>query len=108
MPPKVDPRAVFCARLKQAREAAGLSQKELGILAGLDRFVASTRINRYEKGIHKADVQTAERLARVLTVPLAYLYSGDERLARAIIAFSRLSREKQDALLREMEEMLRS
>lgn len=71
--------------------------------AGLDQFVASTRINRYEKGIHEADVQTAARLAQALNVPLAYLYCGDERLARAILAFSRLSREKQDALLREME-----
>jgi transcriptional regulator with XRE-family HTH domain len=90
-------------RLKSAREAAGLSQKELGMTAGLDQFVASTRINRYEKGIHEADVQTAARLAQALNVPLAYLYCGDERLARAILAFSRLSREKQDALLREME-----
>lgn len=103
MPPKADPRAVFCMRLKSAREAAGLSQKELGMTAGLDQFVASTRINRYEKGIHEADVQTAARLAQALNVPLAYLYCGDERLARAILAFSRLSREKQDALLREME-----
>lgn len=75
------------------------------MLAGLDQFVASTRINRYEKGIHKADVQTAERLARVLKVPVAYLYAGDERLARAILAFSRLSREQQDASLQEMEEL---
>ncbi len=103
MPPKVDPRAVFCMRLSQAREAAGLSQKQLGITAGLDQFVASTRINRYEKGIHEPDVQTAARLAHALNVPLAYLYCDDERLARAILAFSRLSRERQDALLRELE-----
>ena len=43
------------ARLKQARVAAGLSQKMLGIEAGIDAFVASTRINRYELGIHKPD-----------------------------------------------------
>lgn len=103
MPPKVDPRAVFCMRLSRAREAAGLSQKELGITAGLDQFVASTRINRYEKGIHEADVQTAARLAQALKVPLAYLYCADERLARAILAFAKLSREQQDAMLAEME-----
>lgn len=43
-------REIFCKRLKEARTAAGLSQKKLGIAAGIDEFVASTRINRYEKG----------------------------------------------------------
>lgn len=35
------------ARLKQARLAAGLSQEMLGIEAGIDAFVASTRIQRF-------------------------------------------------------------
>lgn len=39
---------VFGGRLKEARLRAGLSQKSLGIAAGLDPFVAGTRINRYE------------------------------------------------------------
>ncbi|WP_366931802.1 hypothetical protein [Paraburkholderia xenovorans] len=38
---------VFGGRLKEARLRAGLSQKKLGIVAGLDPSVASTRINRY-------------------------------------------------------------
>ena len=42
-------------RLKEIRVEQGLSQKQLGIQAGLDQFVASTRINRYELGILKAD-----------------------------------------------------
>lgn len=37
-------REIFCKRLKEARLAAGLSQKKLGIAAGIDEFVASTRI----------------------------------------------------------------
>lgn len=52
-------RAVFCFRLKQIRLERGLSQKELGKLAGIDEFVASTRINRYEQGIHEASLDTA-------------------------------------------------
>ena len=47
--------SVFSRRLKEARIKAGLSQKRLGIEAGMDEFVASTRINRYEKGVHQAD-----------------------------------------------------
>ncbi|EDH9073974.1 transcriptional regulator, partial [Salmonella enterica subsp. enterica serovar Agbeni] len=36
-------RDIFCKRLKEARLAAGFSQKKLGIAAGIDEFVASTR-----------------------------------------------------------------
>nr|WP_314710740.1 helix-turn-helix transcriptional regulator [uncultured Comamonas sp.] len=66
------------ARLKQARLAAGLSQKMLGIEAGIDAFVASTRINRYELGIHKPDLLTVRRLAEVLKVPMAFFYADTE------------------------------
>lgn len=52
---------IFCKRLKQARLSQGLSQKSLGIAVGLDEFVASTCINRYEKGIHQVDLDTAQR-----------------------------------------------
>lgn len=66
------------ARLKQARLAAGLSQKMLGIEAGIDAFVASTRINRYELGIHKPDLLTVRKLAEVLKVPVAFFYADTE------------------------------
>ncbi len=42
MPGQRDSSSIFSKRLRQARADAGLSQKELGILAGLDPFVAST------------------------------------------------------------------
>jgi transcriptional regulator with XRE-family HTH domain len=98
-----DPSSIFSRRLRQAREDAGLSQKELGILAGLDPFVASTRINRYEQDVHAADLATASRLAKVLGVPLAYLYADNERLARMIKAFSALSAVEQDRLVKDIE-----
>jgi len=80
-------RNTFCTRLKQIRLARGLSQKELGKLAGIDEFVASTRINRYEQGIHEADLETAGRLAQALVVPLAYFYADDDKLAEMILQF---------------------
>lgn len=98
-----EPSSIFSKRLKQARLDAGLSQKELGILAGLDPFVASTRINRYEQDVHAADIATAKRLAKALGVPLAYLYAENERLARMIQAFSKLDATGQDKLLKEIE-----
>ena len=103
MPRPREPSSIFSKRLRQARLDAGLSQKELGILAGLDPFVASTRINRYELGIHAPDQTTAKRLAKTLGVPLAFLYADTERLARMIRAFSALDVAEQERLLKEIE-----
>jgi len=80
-----------------------LSQKELGIHAGLDPFVASTRINRYEQGVHEPDMATIERLASALAVPTAYLFADDERLARMILAFHQLPTSEKDRLLKAAE-----
>lgn len=91
--------SIFGTRLKEARLETGLSQKQLGIEAGLDPFVASTRINRYELGIHKVDYTFAIRLAAVLKVPAAFLYTEDTELARLILVFGRLSKRKRVDLL---------
>jgi transcriptional regulator with XRE-family HTH domain len=97
------PKAVFCARLKAARRSARMSQKELGIAAGLDEFVASTRINRYETGVHEPDLETAARLAQALGVPLAYLFADDDRQARLLLAFAALSKAQQETFLANIE-----
>ncbi|EBW4675923.1 helix-turn-helix transcriptional regulator [Salmonella enterica subsp. salamae] len=78
---------IFCRRLKQARLASGLSQKRLGIAAGIDEFVASTRINRYEKGVHEPGTEIVQKLAEVLRVPLAYFYAEDDDLAELMLVF---------------------
>lgn len=83
--------SVFCRRLKQARLADGLSQKRLGMAAGIDEFVASTRINRYEKGVHEPGTEIVHKLAEVLRVPLAYFYAGDDDLAELMLVFGSLS-----------------
>jgi len=83
---------VWRKRLKEARLSVGLSQKQLGMKAGLDEFVASTRINRYEVGVHAPDYPMAVRLAHVLGVPVAYLYCEDDELAQMILGFFKASR----------------
>lgn len=103
MPRRTDIRLVFQRRLKEARLRGQLSQKELGIQAGLDPFVASARINRYELGVHEPDMATIERLAAALAVPTAYLFADDDRLARMILAFEQLPVAEQDRLLKAME-----
>jgi transcriptional regulator with XRE-family HTH domain len=86
--------------LRQARERAGLSQKKLGILAGIDEFSASPRINQYERGKHVPDVYMVERLARVLRIPAIYMYCENEIMATIILEFNTLSEEAQaDVLL---------
>ncbi|WP_042861567.1 helix-turn-helix domain-containing protein [Dickeya sp. NCPPB 3274] len=90
---------VFCQRLKQARLAKGLSQKKLDIAAGIDEFVASTRINRYEKGVHEASIDTAQQLAGALDVPLAFFYTANDELAELMLVFLGLSPEKRAEIL---------
>lgn len=81
-------------RLKQARLAAELSQKMLGIEAGIDEFVASTRINRYERGIHKPDLLTVRKLAEVLKVPMAFFFSDtDDEIADLLLSYARAETE---------------
>ncbi|MFP1817354.1 helix-turn-helix domain-containing protein [Lonsdalea quercina] len=96
-------RDIFSKRLKDARQLRGLSQKGLGIAAGIDEFVASTRINRYEKGVHEANIVTASRLSQALDIPLAYFYADDDNLAKMILKFSALSVAQQNTLLASLE-----
>lgn len=72
-------------RLRAAREAAGLPQDKLGVAIGLDEGCSSARISRYETGAHQPPFETAEQLARVLQIPVAYLYCRSEMLSRLIL-----------------------
>lgn len=81
---------IFSLRLKMAREAAGYSQRGLGIALGLDVDSASPRINQYERGRREPGLETASRIAALLKVPLAYLYCEEDDLAGAMLALARL------------------
>ncbi len=96
---------IFSTRLKEARQQKNLSQKRLGVNAGIDEFVAGTRINRYEKGVHTPDIITGWNIARVLGLPLAWFFADDDRLARMIDAFSTLSARNQKKILLLVERM---
>jgi transcriptional regulator with XRE-family HTH domain len=74
----------FPKRLKEARKAAKLSQKSLGIEAGMDAFSASARMNHYEKGRHTPDYSMLKRIAQVLKLPVAYFYTDSDELAQWI------------------------
>ncbi len=93
---------LFAERLEYARKQAGLSQKQLGILAGMDEFSASARMNQYAKGKHLPDLDTAKRLADVLNLPMAYFYCPEVELAELLRLLKTLSRQQQKALLKQV------
>jgi len=77
-------------RIRQARTRAGLSQKQLGIAAGMDEFSASPRMNQYEQGRHTPTYQTLESIAKVLDVPVPFFYTRNDRLAEWILLIGKL------------------
>jgi len=89
-------------RLKQARVEAGLSQKELGISAGMDEFSASSRMNQYETGKHVPDFLTLKNIGKILNCPVAYFYAEDDLLADLIIEISMLNKKQKKGLLLEI------
>ncbi|MFY7114532.1 helix-turn-helix domain-containing protein [Enterobacter cloacae complex sp. SHL020] len=93
---------LFSRRLKEVRLDMALSQKNLGILAGIDEFAASARINRYEKGVHQASIEVVRHLAKVLEVPVAYFYTEDDELASLVRLWPKLDPEKKKNILQEL------
>ncbi|SFR95975.1 hypothetical protein SAMN04487782_2066 [Stenotrophomonas maltophilia] len=99
--PSTSARSLFAARLKQARELRGIaSQRALGVLMGLDKKLASSRVNRYETEVSGIDLDGLGKLADVLGLPMAYLVAEDEVIADAILALSRMSRKERVRALR--------
>lgn len=80
----------FAKRLKEARQQAGLSQEKLGVLAGIDEMSASARMNQYERGKHMPDISIVERLAEVLSVPVAYFYVDEDDIADLLVNLYRM------------------
>jgi transcriptional regulator with XRE-family HTH domain len=69
------------------------------VLAGLDPAVASPTINQYERGKHEPQLKRAKRLAEVLGIPPAFLYTEDDVLAELLLRWNDLTlRQKKDLL----------
>jgi transcriptional regulator with XRE-family HTH domain len=99
--------SIFATRLKAARELRGLSQRALGGLVSESKSNGSVRINRYEQGVNRADMDTAAALAAALGVPLAYLFAEKDDQAELLLTFAKLpsgDRAKLLALAKQMAE----
>jgi len=82
--------SAFGSRLKAARLAAGLSQEQLGIQAGIEEASASARMNRYERGTRVPGPELVARFGVVLNLPAAYFYAEADDEAELLAAFHKL------------------
>jgi len=98
-PPAASAPSSWGRRLHAVRTAAGISQRELGVRAGLESSSASSRINRYELGVHEPDHRISRRLAVILGVPDAYFYAESDDLAALILLWGRIPDLAQQRLL---------
>lgn len=69
MPEPQDPKQLFGQRLRELRQASGLSQESLANLAGLDR----TYISGCERGRRNASIEALHKLSQALGVPASAL-----------------------------------
>ncbi|SDK82944.1 transcriptional regulator, XRE family [Methylophilus rhizosphaerae] len=96
---------IVAKRLRMARQQTGLSQKKLGILAGIDEFCASARINQYERGKHIPDIYMTERLAQVMNVPMCYLYCEDDEVAAGLLQWHQMTAQNKEKLRKLLQQM---
>jgi transcriptional regulator with XRE-family HTH domain len=61
-----------------------LQAEQVGVMIGLEVSSARARISRYETGEHDPSEATAQKIAGVFGVPLAYFYCTDEQLGDII------------------------
>ncbi|MCD9006304.1 helix-turn-helix domain-containing protein [Luteimonas sp. XNQY3] len=93
-------RPIFARRLAEARRRAGLSQAQVGVLAGMEPEVASPRVNQYERGVHEPRAEMAQKLAKALDVPAAFLYTEDDMLAKLLLRWNSLSKAQKRDLVK--------
>lgn len=96
---------VIARRLREARQRLGISQYALGVAAGIDEMSASPRVNQYERGKHQPDYQMVKRLAAVLNVPAAYLYTEEDDLAEILAILGSLPHLKRERLLEQLRQL---
>lgn len=91
--------SIIARRIREARQRLGISQERLGVLAGIDEFSASARINQYERDKHRPDLETTIRLAAVLGVPTPFFYTEDDALAELLLMAGNLPEDRKKRLL---------
>lgn len=76
-------------RLRAARKAAGLSQKELAELIDVDGSNPRSRLSNYEVGRFAPSFDVILRVAKALNYPENYFYTVDDDLAEKLLQYHR-------------------
>lgn len=97
--PERSARALFAARLAEARQLRGLSQRALGDRMGLGKDKGSVRINRYERQVTAIGFESLDALAQALDVPPAYLLADSPDMAEAIRLLAAANPQQQALML---------
>lgn len=90
---------VFSRRLREFRTVRDMSQRALGVAMGLDPFVASTRINRYEQAVSWPNLSVIQRIADTLKIPAALLIADDDDLAELLWCYGNATKRERKAML---------
>src|SRR5450830_614064 len=98
---------VVAHRIRKAREAAGLSQEALGVLAGIDEATAKVRINQYENGRHIPPLSMIEKVASALAKPVTWFICADET-AELLLAINQLPVSKRTKVISDTIALLKS
>jgi transcriptional regulator with XRE-family HTH domain len=89
------PDNIYGRRLREARGSYGFSQTDVGVAVGLDEAGASSRVSRYENGIHQPKLGMQQLFAQALELPLAYFYIEDDGVARPMLDAARTNKPEQ-------------
>lgn len=94
-------------RIRAARLAREWTQAQLGerLFGHEEANTTAPRISRWERGMHKPDLDAIERLAEVLNLPAAYFMATSDIVAEAILVISQLSPAKQRKALKLLREL---
>lgn len=68
-----------------------------------EQNTGAPRVSRYETGRHEPDPETAEALAALLDLPLAYFYATSDVLAEVILLVAALPIDRQKDVLRQLQ-----
>lgn len=73
---------------------------------GLDKKLASSRVNRYENETSGIDLDGLGKLAEVLGVPMAYLVAEDEAIAEIILVLSKMAPDERATAVKRLRRIL--
>jgi transcriptional regulator with XRE-family HTH domain len=92
-------------RIREAREAAGLSQEALGVLVEIEEATAKVRIHQYEQNKHAPPLSMIEKIARVLDKPTEWFFSTDD-LQETLLRLHKLQKPERAEALNRIKQIL--